>query len=260
VLPRTVLEQATHRLVLRRRLPSPFRAARIYVSSEGGLRYLRPSMSSVDPDLLRLVAEVVRPGDVVWDIGANIGLFSFAAAVAAGPAGRVLALEPDAQLVGLLRKSAIANHRIAPVEVLPVAVADEIDVARFHIARRNRATSHLDGFGTTQAGGVRTTELVPTVTLDWLAARFAMPGVMKIDVEAAELKVLSGGASVLRSRPTIICEVAGGNAATAGDLLTTFGYTLYDAHQSSARRTPTTVAPPDTLAICGNSLELPATN
>jgi FkbM family methyltransferase len=252
VLPRAVLEQTTHRLVLRRRLPRPFRAARIYVSSEGGLRYLRASMSGVDPDLLRLAAEMIRPGDVVWDIGANIGLFSFAAAVAAGPNGHVLALEPDALLVGMLRRSAVANHNLAPVEVLPVAVSDEIAVARFHIARRNRATSHLDGFGTDQAGGVRTTELVPTVTLDWLITRFPTPNVVKIDVEAAELKVLSGGASVLRSRPTIICEVAGHNAATAAELLSAYGYTLYDAHQSSDQRTPMAVAPPDTLAICGN--------
>jgi FkbM family methyltransferase len=252
MLPRAVLEQTTHRLVFRRRLPSPFCAARIYVSSEGGLRYLRPSMSDVDPDLLRLAAEIVRPGDVVWDIGANIGLFSFAAAVAAGSSGQVLALEPDALLVGLLRRSSAANHRFAPVEVLPVAVADEIGVAQFHIARRNRATSHLDGFGTAQAGGVRTTELVPTVTLDWLAARFPMPSVVKIDVEAAELKVLKGGTSILRSRPTIICEVAERNAAATAALLTTYGYTLYDAHQSSDQRTPTAVAPPDTLAICSN--------
>jgi FkbM family methyltransferase len=207
-------------------------------------------MGSVDPDLLRLASEVVRPGDVVWDIGANIGLFSFAAAVAAGPNGLVLALEPDALLVGLLRRSALANQGLAPVEVLSVAVADEIGVARFHIAQRNRATNHLDGFGTSQTGGVRTTELVPAVTLDWLAAHFPMPGVVKIDVEAAEVKVLSGGASVLRSRPTIICEVAECNAVTAGDLLTTHGYTLYDAHQPSAQRTPTAVAPPDTLAVC----------
>lgn len=252
MLPRAVLEQATHRLVLRRRLPGPFRAARIYVSSEGGLRYLRPSMGNIDPDLLKLAAEIIRPGDVVWDVGANIGLFSFAAAVAAGPNGHVLALEPDALLVRLLRRSAIANHGIAPVEVLPIAVTDDIGVARFHIARRNRATNHLDGFGTAQTGGVRTTELVPTVTLDWLADRFPMPSVVKIDVEAAELNVLSGGASVLRSRATIICEVAGRNAATAAEILTASGYTLYDAHQSAGERTPATIAPPDTLAICGN--------
>ena len=249
MLPRTALEQMTHRFVVRRRLPAPFNAARIYVSSEGGLRYLRPSIGSVDPTLLRLAAEMVRPGDVIWDIGANLGLFSFAASALAGPNGHVLAVEPDALLVRMLRRSAAANHRQAPVEVLPVAVADDLGVARFHIARRNRSTSHLDGFGTSQTGGIRATELVPTVTLDWLAARFPMPNVVKIDVEAAEVKVLTGGAAVLCTLPRIICEVAGHNAAAAGDLLAAHGYTLYDGQQSATRRTPVAVAPPETLAI-----------
>jgi len=247
----------THRFVMRRHLPTPFDAARIYVSTEGGLRYLRPSLGSADPALLRLAAEVVRPGDVIWDIGANLGLFSFAAAVTAGPSGRVLAVEPDALLVRMLRRSAAANHGHAPVEVLPVAVADDVGVARFHIARRNRSTSHLDGFGTSQTGGIRATELVPTVTLDWLAAHFPMPGVVKIDVEAAELKVLAGGAAVLGTLPTIICEVAADNAAAAGDLLTARGYTLYDGQQQTARRIPVAVAPAETLAISDRRSALP---
>ena len=78
------------------------------------------------------------------------------------------------------------------MQVLPAAVSEEVSVARFHIARRNRATSHLDGYGTAMAGGVRFTNLVPTVTLDWLAARFPAPDVLKIDVEGAELAVLAG--------------------------------------------------------------------
>ena len=136
MLLRSALEQVTHRIVVRRRLPPPFAAARIYVSSEGGLRLLGRSMTQSDPELLGLAAETVRRGDTVWDIGANLGLFSFAAAVAAGPSGRVLAVEPDTVMAGLLRRSAASNSGQAQVDVLPAAVSDEESVARFHIARR----------------------------------------------------------------------------------------------------------------------------
>lgn len=245
---RTLLEQASHRLVIRRRLPPPFAPARIYTSPEGGLRYLKPRMDRVDPALLRLVTETVRPGDTVWDIGANIGLFSFAAAVAVGANGHVLSVEPDTVLVGLLRRSA-AGLQHASVEVFPAAVSDECGVARFHIARRNRSTSHLDGFGTTQTGGIRATQLVPTVSLDWLAGHFPRPDVIKIDVEGAEALVLGGGPAVLGAHPRIICEVAKENAATVGDLLVNSGYTLYDGDRPANGRRPIDEAPANTLAI-----------
>jgi FkbM family methyltransferase len=246
---RSVLEQATHRIVVRRRLPAQFGKARIYVSTEGGLRYLMRAMSDVDPVLLQLAADVIRPGQVVWDIGANLGLFSFAAAAAAGPSGRVLAVEPDTTLAGLLRRSAATNHGYAPVEVLPAAASDEVSVARFHIARRNRSTSYLDGYGTTMTGGVRFTELVPTVTLDWLAAHFPAPDVVKIDVEGAELTVLAGGAQLLERFPMLICEVGARNAAAVSGLLAARGYTLYDGDRLPGERVPVSVAPANTLAL-----------
>jgi FkbM family methyltransferase len=248
IMRRTV-ERATHRFVIRRQLPSPFEGVRIYTSSEGGLRYLRPTLKRADPTLLRLIAEVVRPGHTVWDIGANVGLFSFAAAASAGPHGKVLAVEPDATLVSLLRRSAAINSACAPVDVLPVAVAADLTVSRFHIARRNRSTSYLDGFGTTQTGGIRTTELVPTVTLNWLAAHFPFPDVIKIDVEGAEMRVLAGAADVLEKAPTIICEVASCNAGAAARILASHDYTLYDGETSLNQRPPLTIAPPTTLAI-----------
>lgn len=247
---RTIAERATHRLVFRRRLPPPFAGTRIYTSTEGGLRFLRPDIGKADTPLLRLAAEVVRPGHVVWDIGANMGLFSFAAAAAAGESGCVLAVEPDATLVGLLRRSAARNAGAAAVQVLPAAVADELAVGRFHIARRNRATSHLDGFGTTQTGGVRATELVLTVTLDWLATTFPVPDVIKIDVEGAEMKVLAGAARVLAERPAVICEVASCNSAAVARHLASYGYTLYDGELRPAQRAPLDKAPPSTLAFC----------
>jgi FkbM family methyltransferase len=243
------LESSSHRLVIRRRLPPPFACARIFASTEGGLRYLRPRASGIDPTLLGLAAELIRPGDTVWDIGANVGLFTFAAAAAAGPAGHVLAVEPDALLVGLLRRSAAANGSLASVDVLGTAVADQIAVARLHVARRNRSTNYLEGFGTGEAGGTRAVETVPTVTLDWLAASFPLPDVIKIDVEEAEVLVLDGGAQVLRHGPTVICEVAGANASAVRDRLHQYGYELYDGEQRAARGEPVSVAPPNTLAI-----------
>ena len=250
---RSALERASHRIVVRRRLPPPFASARIFVSTEGGLRYLARAMAEVDPALLRLAAEVVRPGDTVWDVGANVGLFSFAAAVAAGPGGRVLAVEPDTELARLLRRSEAGGGGAptgrAPVEVLPAAVSDDLSVARFHVARRNRATSHLAGFGTAMAGGVRSTHLVPTVTLDWLAARFPAPDVLKIDVEGAELAVLSGGAGVLGRSPTVICEVFERNALAVTNILAGHGYTLYDGERRGGGRVPVTAAPYNTLAV-----------
>ncbi len=251
---RLALERATHRVVVRRRLPPPFASARIYVSTEGGLRYLARTMAEVDPALLRLAAEVVRPGDTVWDIGANMGLFSFAAAVMAGPQGRVLAVEADTDLTGLLRRSAADGTgarpaRRAPVEVLPVAVSDDLSVAQFNIAHRNRATSHLAGFGSAMAGGVRTTQLVPTVTLDWLADRFSFPDVLKIDVEGAELAVLEGGATVLARSPAVVCEVCAQNADAVTQILGGHGYALYDGDRCGGDRVPVAAAPFNTLAI-----------
>lgn len=237
---------------MRRRLPEPFDAARIYVSSEGGLRFLGRGMARVDPALLRLAAETVRPGDTVWDIGANLGLFSFAAAVAAGPSGQILAVEPDPVMAGLLRRSACVNRGHAPVEVLPAAASDEQSVARFHVARRNRSTNHLDGFGSGQAGGVRSTHLVPVVTLDWLADRFAPPDVIKIDVEMAEAAVLAGSSRVLGLATTVICEVAGGNSATVRDMLASHGYVLYDGDRPVSERVPVADAPFNTLAVRGS--------
>jgi FkbM family methyltransferase len=209
-------------------------------------------MDAVDPTLLRLATEFIQPGNVVWDIGSNLGLFSLAASVSAGPLGHVIAVEPDTAIVSLLRRSVAANHGTSPVDVLPVAVADKVGVSQFHVARRNRATSYLDGFGTRQAGGVRATVMVPTVTLDWLAAQFPAPDIIKIDVEGAELQVLDGGKEVLRNLPTIICEVASRNATAVADLLRACGYILHDGEELPAQRTPLSLAPPNTLALVGS--------
>src|SRR5208337_2525011 len=121
-LARAFAERATRRWVYARRLPPAFGSARIFVTPSAGLKFLLKPMTEADPILLRNVIELVRPGDVVWDIGANIGLFAFAAAARAGQNGQVIAFEPDTWLVQILRRSASAQPEASsPVRIVPAA-------------------------------------------------------------------------------------------------------------------------------------------
>ena len=111
---RRLAERLTRDWTLHRHLPQDFGSVPILVTPSAGLRYLSRSMDAVDPVLLRLVKELVEAESVVWDIGANVGLFAFAAASLAGPRGQVVAMEPDAWLLQLLRRSADAAFQLGP--------------------------------------------------------------------------------------------------------------------------------------------------
>ena len=129
---RTVAERLSRGRSFRYRLPQIYGGCRFYLTPEAGLRYWIPGRGiKGDETLLRNAAETVKPGNVVWDVGANMGLFSFAAAGVAGASGRVFAFEPDAVMAKLLRRSARLNPQAAPVEVIPCAIAEDVALAHF---------------------------------------------------------------------------------------------------------------------------------
>jgi FkbM family methyltransferase len=247
---RRFLEIASRRFVFKRRLPKRFGGRSFYASAEGGLRYFRPNLLDVDPVLLESVAYMVSPGDIVWDVGANVGLFAFAASGLAGWRGCVYAIEPDTLLVERLRRSAcLPDLNVAPVHVIPVAVAQELDIATFQVAERARAANHLGNHGSTQSGGVREFQKVMTVSLDWLATKLPPPTVLKIDTEGAEVSVLRGACEILtRHRPKLLCEVANENADDVSEILESCGYRMYDAERPEtqiSRAAWNTLAMPD---------------
>lgn len=239
---RTLAERLSRGRSFRFRLPRVYGGCRFYVTPEAGLRYWIPSLGiRRDESLLRNAAERIRPGSVVWDVGANMGLFSFAAAGLAGPTGRVYAIEPDAVMANLLRRSAPLNPQAAPVEVIPCAIAESLGLARFEIAKRSRASNALAGFQLSQGGGVRELETVVTLSLDWLAGQIPPPDVLKIDVEGAELAVLRGARQLLQSRrPILLYELTRPNWDEESHLLGELGYTLFDSEQAARERRPLT--------------------
>lgn len=163
----------------------------------------------------------------------------------------MLAIEPDAWLVQLLRRSCqLPENADLNVEVVPVAIADRVGIARFHVASRGRATSYLEGaHHSSQTGGVRETQLVPSVTLDWLLDHFPPPTFIKIDVEGAEHMVLAGAQALLsQHRPVVLCEVADSNKRAVSDQLRTHGYRFFDAEALATARAPLGETPWNTLA------------
>jgi FkbM family methyltransferase len=209
----------------------------VFVSPDSALSYWRRDLEASGSGLFRFAEEFVKVGDVVWDVGANVGLFTFASAYRAGPSGYVVAIEPDIFLVNLLRKSAASmSENRAKVVVLPAATSKSLGVSEFHIAKRGRSSNHLaSSNGNGQTGGVREIVSVITITLDWLMERIPPPTILKIDVEGAEADLLLGAQELIsRVRPIILCEVSSSNIEFCTRFLTAHGYSLYD-HDNRAR-------------------------
>jgi FkbM family methyltransferase len=248
---RTIIERLSRRVVLRRHMPHRLGGGVVFVSPDAALRFFRPDLEAVDPNLIRNAEALVRPSDVIWDIGANVGIFSFAAAAVAGPSGRVLSVEADTWLVDLLRRSAREQPPAsAPVDVLPAAVAEQVGVAHFVISARGRAANHLAGAGSTQTGGAREEHHVVTITLDWLLASWPAPALVKIDVEGAEARVLTGGERLLsEARPLLICEVCAESSDRVVALLKERDYVLMDAEVPPRERRLITKPVWNTLAL-----------
>jgi FkbM family methyltransferase len=248
---RKIAERLSRDRILKRRLPAVVGGGVIHVSPDSSLSFWRPHISS---DLFDFAIEFVKPGNTVWDIGANVGLFAFAAANRAGSGGSVVAIEADMWLVGLLRQSvALQNGNSAKVEVLPAAASDAVGIAEFNIAQRGRSANFLaSSLGSTQSGGIRQSVQVMTLTLDWLLERRSKPSVVKIDVEGAECAVLRGAQRLLKDvRPVILCEVSERNAPEVSRTLLENLYTMYD--WGDRARGPRDQAAWNTLAIPAES-------
>lgn len=231
---RRIVERASRGRVFRRKIRVGGKTVPILVTPDSQLKYLKPGRNAFDRDLIAIAETFASEGSVVWDVGANVGVLTFAAAAMA-PKGGVVAIEADSWLADLLRRSAGLQTGGADVEVLDVAVSDRIGTASFAIAERGRASNALEAdVAYSQMGGVRERREVPTVTLDHLLQNRTPPDFVKIDVEGAEALVIAGAGRMLTDvRPVFYVEV-GREASDA--VLAAFGAADYIAIGASGVR------------------------
>jgi FkbM family methyltransferase len=164
-------------------------------------------------------ARRVRPGMTVYDIGANAGYYTLAAAALVGRAGHVVAFEPVPRTLHALRRHVDVNGLGQVVLVVGKAVADRSGRAAFG-GDANEAQAHF-----TESGEL----IVETVTIDaLLAAReIPPPNVMKIDVEGAAALVLTGAReTILTTRPCIFIETHVGEHGATTAILEQLDYSV----------------------------------
>lgn len=179
---------------------------------------------------IELIAHFINEGDIVADVGANIGSFTVPMAKMVGPSGRLVAFEPQRVLSHLLNAN-IALNELFNAGVFNAAVGDsdspiEVPDVIYSDPANYGAIGLLDPWA---ARGV-ITSLVPQLQLDNVFGE-QCPSFIKIDVEGMELRVLSGARQMLKSEqcnPVLYLE----NNCRKGskeiiESLSSFGYQCY---------------------------------
>ena len=148
----------------------------------------------------------MRAGDVVLDVGANIGIFTLLAASRVGPGGRVIAVEPIARNRQLLARAAQVNG-FARIELIAGAASDRTGTMqlRTHPHTSNSATPAAAGELLRDARGVVVS--VPALVLDERCADLDRLDLLKIDIEGMEPLALRGlERTIARLRPILLSE------------------------------------------------------
>ena len=166
-------------------LQGPLRGKRWIVGS--GISRLW--LGSYERGKMDLAESLLNPGDVVFDIGANVGIYTLLFSKAVGPAGRVVAFEPWPRNVQYLREH-LALNKVANAIVVSSAVCTESGTAMLN-GSGHSSTVRVSSDGDHEVDKVRLDDYVATSRL--------RPKLIKIDVEGSEVDVLNGASTTLKN-------------------------------------------------------------
>jgi FkbM family methyltransferase len=151
---------------------------------------------SWEPHLRAVIEEHLRPGDIFVDVGANVGVMAFAAAKRVGPAGAVIAFEPNKYNARMLLKGIAKNGFGGFVRLYPFALSEK------------QGLFSMEGFSNTYLVSAGSSErLVQSMRGDDILSGEPRIDFIKLDIEGHEPFALTGMKDVLRTRrPTLLCE------------------------------------------------------
>lgn len=166
-----------------------------------------------EPEMLDWLDENLQDGDIFFDVGANIGIFSIYAALRE-PKAMVYAFEPEYSNLHQLKMNIINNDLLNNVIPFAFAISDQTGLSYLHIhdftAGAALSTEQRESINKTFGKEVVWKEGIGTSTLDYISENLDIqPNLIKIDVDGNELKILNGGRKVFSNDKlrTIIIEM-----------------------------------------------------
>lgn len=186
--------------------------------------------SSPEPDVCHVIEQIVRPGWVCADVGANIGLITRLLAQLVGPQGQVVSFEAHPQNALLLSKNMTFSGYETRVKVENLAVSDGSIERLWLFPGRSRNSAEWNIVGRDVQGNITSGELeVGATSLDAYFPPNSRLDFVKIDVEGAGLLVLTGMRRLLNStRPMVLMEFHNEPEWSGRKQLLSAGYVLYD--------------------------------
>lgn len=208
-LPDGVILAIRGKLSLHRRLD--YARHVIYLDIQSPDEYfVRLQSCAKEPETVEWIETFIREGDVVYDIGANIGAYSLVASRFTDGKATVYAFEPGFANYSQLCRNTFLNHCQSSVIPIQIALSDKTGLGVFGYSNLDPGSaSHT--FDRQAEGNGQLLQQVLSYRLDDLVQQFGIKRAnhIKIDVDGCELEVLSGGRSVLRSPSlrTLLVEI-----------------------------------------------------
>ena len=230
----------------------PLEVPRPWIDYRGMRLFVEPQLDSVGTAALlargdwfegelQWLQQYLQPGMNVIDVGANVGVYTFAAAGWVGATGQVWAIEPTPSCVACLQET-VAVNGLTQVQVVAAAAGDESKTVTLRadkssvfnqVISESQPSFELTGLPY-RVKPDRTQVQVPQITLDTLWQEQGSPPIhlIKIDTEGAELKVLQGSQALIAAcQPVLIVEIVGQNdtdaTAPLAEWLQEQGYDLF---------------------------------
>ena len=185
-------------------------------------------LGTYEPELQAALHALIKPGTVIYDVGANIGYVSLLLAKAAGETGKIYAFEALPENVGRWRKNMALNGMEARLSLFAGAVTQAAGPVRFLV--------HASGGMGKAAGSAgrqdqyQSEVTVPGISLDEFVYGQGNPPpqVVKMDIEGGEVLALPGMRRVLaEARPLMLMELHGPESSRAAwEALTDAGYKI----------------------------------